>query len=169
MTDGATGHHENGSDGRPDPARVVADADVLAADLLVGGAAREAMDVVRSHSWVELVASDPLLADAEAVVADLADPALASDWRGRVEELRVAVEHPPGDHPGLASAYRGNAAHLLTVAEDLRTAEAGASINRRVPLSVRSPDAFVSLFDAASLHREVVGREYEGPDHDPRS
>ena len=154
---------------RPDPARVVADADVLAADLLVGGAAREAMDVVRSHSWVELVASDPLLDDAEAVVAALADEALAADWRERVAHERVAVEHPEGDHPGLASAYRGGAAHLLTFEESLASAEAGAAINRRVPLSVRSPDAFLAVFDPGALYPEVEGGEYPGPDRDPRA
>ena len=152
----------------PDPARVVADADVLAADLLVGGVAREAVDVVRRHSWVELVASDPLLDDAAAVVAELADADLAADWRERVEAERVAVEHPDGDHPGLASAYRGGAAHLLTFEEELTSAIAGAAINRRVPLSVRSPAAFVAVFDPAALYPEVEGGEYPGPDRDPR-
>lgn len=152
----------------PDPARVVADADVLAADLLVGGPAREAMDVVRGHSWVELVASDPLLADAEAVVTDLADADLAAAWRERVDAERVRVEHPDGDHPGLASAYRGGAAHLLSFDEGLASAEAGAAINRRVPLSVRSPDAFLAVFDPARLYPEVEGGEYPGPDRDPR-
>jgi hypothetical protein len=153
---------------RPDPARVVADADVLAADLLVGGPAREALDVVRGHSWVELVASDALLADAEAVVADLADPDLAASHRERLADERVAVEHPDGDHPGLASAYRGGAAHLLSFDEDLGSAAAGAAINRRIPLSVRSPGAFLAVFDPAALYPEVEGGEYTGPDRDPR-
>ncbi|MFB6354291.1 MAG: hypothetical protein ABEJ92_09415, partial [Halobacteriales archaeon] len=61
-------------------ARVVADADVLAADLLCGGSAREALDLVRAHDWVTLVASEPLLDDAATVVADLADGDLADDW-----------------------------------------------------------------------------------------
>ncbi|MEF8773667.1 MAG: hypothetical protein V5A23_09125 [Halobacteriales archaeon] len=153
----------------PNPARVVADADVLTADLLVGGDARDALDIVRSHSWIELVTSDPLLADAEAVIADLADDRLAADWRDRIERERVPVEHPDGDHPGLASAYRGNAGQLLSYDEDLRSAAAGAAINRRVPLSVRPPDAFVALFDPASVHEAAVGGEYEGPDQDPRA
>ncbi|RLM83478.1 hypothetical protein D3D02_18005, partial [Halobellus sp. Atlit-38R] len=38
----------------PSPARVVADADALAADLLLGGAAREALDALRSHAWTTL-------------------------------------------------------------------------------------------------------------------
>ena len=54
-----------------DPTWVVADADVLAADLLCGEAAenpaRTALDHVRRHSWMSLVASDPLLDDAQAV------------------------------------------------------------------------------------------------------
>jgi hypothetical protein len=153
---------------RPDPARVVADADVLAADLLVGGPAREALDVVRGHSWVELVASDALLADVEAVVVDLADPDLATVHRERLARERVAVDHPDGDHPGLASAYRGGAAHLLSFDENLGSAAAGAAINRRIPLSVRSPGAFLAVFDPAALYPEVEGGEYTGPDRDPR-
>jgi len=153
---------------RPDPARVVADADVLAADLLVCGPAREALDVVRAHSWVDLVASDPLLDDAAAVVAELADEPLAADWRERVERERIAVEHPPGDHPGLASAYRAGAAHLLTFDEALSGPAAGASINRHVPLSVRTPAAFLAVFDPAALYPEVADGEYPGPDRDPR-
>lgn len=153
---------------RPDPARLVADADVLAADLLVGGEAREAMDAVRSHSWLELVASDPLLADAAAVVAELADEDLAADWRERVAELRVPVEHPPGDHPALASAYHGGAAHLLSFDERLRSAGAGVALRERVDTSVKAPAAFVRLFDPERLHPALVGGEYPGPDRDPR-
>lgn len=154
---------------RPDPARVVADADVLAADLLVGGAAREALDHVRRHSWVDLVASDPLLARTEAIVADLADAALAADHRERLERERVRVEHPPADHPALASAYRGRAAHLLTFDDQLASARAGVSLRARVPVSVRSPAAFASLFDPENLHEAVVGGAYPGPDVDPRA
>jgi hypothetical protein len=162
------------SEDRPDPpdpapARVVADADVLAADLLVGGAARAALDSLRAHSWTTLVASDPLVDDAAAVVAALADDALADDWRRRLDGWRERVRHPAGDHPALASAYRGGAMHLLTFDERLRSTRAGATLaGRDVPLSVRSPDAFATLFDAASLHREVVGDDYPGPDRDPR-
>lgn len=154
---------------RPNPARIVADADVLAADLLVDGDARRALDHVRSHTWVELVASDPLLDDAQAVIATLTDAELARDWRETVAELRVRVEHPTGDHPGLASAYRGNAAHLLTYDETLRSAKTGASINRRIPLSVRSPDAFARLFDPESLYESIEDEPYPGPDQDPRA
>lgn len=153
---------------RPNPARVVAAADVLAADLLVGRDARAALDHVRRHSWVDLVASDRLLERTERLVADLADADLAADHRERLERERIAVDHPEGDHPALASAYRGRAAHLLTYDDDLTSARAGLSLQSRVPVSVRSPDAFARLFDPESLYAAVEGGEYPGPDRDPR-
>ncbi|WP_123536053.1 DUF7384 family protein [Halosimplex salinum] len=151
------------------PARVVADADVLAADLLVGGAARDALDHVRAHSWVTLVASEPLLDDAEAVVAELADDDLAADWRERVEALRDPVDHPDGDHPALASALHGGAMHVLTFEEGLQSAAAGAAIRGRVETSVKQPRAFATLFDPESLYGAVEDGEYPGPDRDPRA
>ncbi|WP_049934836.1 DUF7384 family protein [Haloplanus natans] len=156
------------TDSDPSPARVVADADVLAADLLVGGPARAALDHVREHSWVTLVASDPLLDDAVAVVETLGDADLARDWRTRIERACELVSHPAEDHPALASAYRGGAMHLLTLDDSLLSASAGAALRGRVETSPRHPRAFATLFDAASLHREVVGSEYPGPDRDPR-
>jgi hypothetical protein len=152
-----------------DPTRVVADADVLAADLLVGNAARRALDHVRGHSWMGLVASDPLLDDAEAVVETLADADLAADWRERIEAERVAVSHPDGDHPALASAYRGGAAHLLSYDESLRSAKAGAALQSHMSVSVRPPDAFARLFDAESLYLTAEDGHYPGPDRDPRA
>jgi predicted nucleic acid-binding protein len=153
----------------PNPARVVADADVLAADLLVGGDARDALDIVREHSWVHLVASDHLLDDAEAVVATLADDDLATAWREKIEDLRVRVEHPEGDHPALASAYAGEAAHVLTYEDGLRSAKASVAMQSRMSVSVKRPDGFTTLFDAASLYEAVEGGEYPGPDRDPRA
>jgi predicted nucleic acid-binding protein len=151
------------------PARVVADADVLAADLLVGGAAREALDHVRRHSWVELVASDSLLADAEAVIDACADADLAADWCAKIESERVAVDHPPEDQPALASAYRGNAAHLLTFDEQLTSASANQTLGQRLTVSVRPPDAFAALFDPESLYESLHDDAYPGPDRDPRA
>ena len=153
---------------RPNPARVVADADVLAADLFVGGDAREALDHVRRHSWIELVASDPLLDETEALLTELADAELAAAHRDRLERERVAVDQPEGDHPGLASAYRGEAAHLLSFDAGLTSARAGLSLQPRVNVSVRPPDAFARLFDAESLYEAVEGGTYPGPDRDPR-
>lgn len=153
----------------PSPARIVADADVLAADLFVDGDARRALDIVREHSWLTLVASDRLLDDAEAVISTLGDADLAAAWCDRIEDLREPVEHPVDDHPGLASAYRGGAMHLLSFDERLGSVQAGANLQGRVPLSVRHPKAFATLFDAESLYREVVGGDYPGPDRDPRA
>ncbi|SFK61084.1 hypothetical protein SAMN04487950_0164 [Halogranum rubrum] len=153
----------------PSPARIVADADVLAADLFVDGDARRALDIVREHSWLTLVASDRLLDDAEAVVSTVGDADLAAAWRDRIEALREPVDHPDGDHPGLASAYRGGAMHLLSFDERLGSVQAGANLQGRVPLSVRHPKAFATLFDAESLYKEVVGGDYPGPDRDPRA
>ncbi|GAB3681429.1 hypothetical protein GCM10028857_05650 [Salinarchaeum chitinilyticum] len=152
----------------PDPASVTADADVLAADLLADGPAREALDVVRSHSWIELVASDRLLDDAEAVIATLAEEELAADWRERIEREARAVEHPAGDHPGLASALHGDAAHLLSFDENLTSATAGVELQGRVSVSVRTPEAFLAVFDAEALYESLDEVPYEGPDRDPR-
>lgn len=152
-----------------DPTRVVADADALAADLFVDGEARAALDNVRRHSWMTLVASDHLLDDAEGVIAGLIDSDLATEWRARIAEERDAVDHPDDDHPALASAYRGEAAHLLTFEESLRSAEAGLSLQPHVTVSVRSPDAFARLFDAESLYAATHDGEYPGPDRDPRA
>jgi hypothetical protein len=164
---------DSGRKTEPSPARVVADADVLAADLLCGGDARAALDHLRSHSWTALVASDALLDDAEAVIASLAGESLAAEslaaeWRERVEAWREPVEHPDGDHPALASAYHGGAMHVLSFDESLTSARAAAGLTARFPVSVRDPAAFASLFDAESLYPEVVGGEYPGPDRDPR-
>jgi predicted nucleic acid-binding protein len=152
-----------------DPTRVVADADVLVADLLVGGAARAALDHLREHAWVTLVASDPLLDQAEAAIATLADDGLAAEWREKMAAWREPVDHPVGDHPGLASAYRGDAAHLLTFDESLSTAQANLSVKPHVALSIRPPDAFATLFDAASLYEVTHDDAYPGPDRDPRA
>jgi predicted nucleic acid-binding protein len=150
-----------------DPTRIVADADVLAADLLVGGPAREALDRVREHDWLTLVASDALLADAEAVIADIAGQSLATDWRNRIESDRHSVDHPDGDHPALASAVAGDAGHVLTCDENLTGAEAGLAL-RKYTVSVRTPGAFLAVFDPESLYEATVGDDYPSPDYDSR-
>ncbi|SDG16927.1 hypothetical protein SAMN04488067_11835 [Halorubrum xinjiangense] len=153
----------------PSPARVVADADALAADLLVGGAAREALDALRSHAWTTLVASDPLLDDAEAVIAALSDAGLAADWRAAVEAWREPVGQPPGDHPALASAYRGGAMQVVSLDPSLTGPGAAAGLRDRLAVSVREPRAFATVFDPAKLYPDAVGGEYPGPDRDPRT
>ncbi|MYL15883.1 hypothetical protein GLW36_04370 [Halorubrum terrestre] len=170
-SDGDSGGEGNGVTDPldPSPARVVADADALAADLLVGGDAREALDALRSHAWTTLVASDPLLDDAEAVIASLSDADLAADWRAAVEAWREPVAQPPGDHPALASAYRGGAMQVVSLDPSLTGPRAAAGLRDRMPVSVREPRAFAAVFDPAKLYPDAVGGEYPGPDCDPRT
>ena len=151
------------------PARVVADADVLAADLLCDGGARAALDHLRRHSWTTLVASDALVSDAAAVIASLADEELAADWRERVTDWRESVTHPGDDHPALGSAYHGGAMHVLSVDGRLTGPGTGVGLADRFDVSVREPAAFAALFDAESLYGAVVGGDYPGPDRDPRA
>jgi predicted nucleic acid-binding protein len=153
----------------PDHTRIVADADVLAADLLVGGPSREALDHLRRHSWLTLVATERLLEEAEAVIGELADEALARDWRGRLEEWAVVVEQPPDDQPALAAAYHGNATHIVSLDERLQSTRAGATLRGRLKVSVRSPDAFEGVFDPESIYELVFEEPYPGPDRDPRN
>lgn len=153
----------------PDPTRVVADADVLAADLLVGGESREAIDHVRRHSWMTLVASPQLLDDTQAIIECLADNGLADDWRRKIESLVMTVEHPEGDHPAIAAAYHGNAAHVLTYDEGLLTTKANASAKRFVETSFKPPGGFARLFDPERIYPEVSDESYPGPDRDPRA
>lgn len=146
--------------------RIVADADVLAVDLLVGGASRTALDAIRRHSWLTLVASEQLLADASAVIETLATRELASDWQDLVATEVALVEHPAGDHPALAAAYRGDAAHLLTYDDDLTSARTNLSLQPHAPLSIRPPDAFARLFDPVGLYESVHDGSYPGPDRE---
>lgn len=151
-------------------ARVVADADVLVADLLTGGPSQEALDIVASHDWIRLVASEPLLADAETVLATVADDELAGAWRTRVDALAVVVDHPEGDNPALAAALHGDARHVLSLDDRLQSAGVGTALRREanVETSVRSPDAFARLFDPASVYEAIHGESYPGPDREPR-
>lgn len=149
-------------------ARIVADADVLAADLLVGPPARAALDIVRAHSWVDLVASEPLLAETASVIEALATPSLASAWRSTVDELVVTVPVPHDDHPALATALHGDARHVLSFDPALQGAEAAVKIRTRAETSVKTPAQFLELFDPPALYSEAVGGAYPGPDRDPR-
>lgn len=147
---------------------MVADADVLAADLLVGDPARAALDVIRAHSWLDLIASDRLLADGRAVIETLADPSLAAAWQRRIEREATLVEPTLAGHPALTAAAAGEAATVLSFDETLRSAQAGAAIRPRVATSVKSPDAFRRLVDPSDLYETLTGEPYPGPDRDPR-
>lgn len=162
------GSIETVSEQSPDPTHVVADSDVLAADLLVGDSSREALDMVRDHSWLDLIATEKLLDDAEAIIRTLSDSGLASEWRSAVAVLVRIVEQPPEDHPALAAAYHGDAPHIISLDTGLTGVEAGASLQGRLDVSVRSPDAFVSVVDPATIYELVFEDDYPGPDRDPR-
>ena len=151
------------------PLRVVADADVLAADCCVDGPARAVLDELYQHSWMTLIASDQLLADAESVIETLVTPSVATAWRERITEWRQPVEHPSTDHPALGSAYRGGAMHVLSFDDQLTGSAAGASLNTHVSVSIRRPDAFQLLFDPESLYAVAHDDQYPGPDRRPRS
>lgn len=168
--DGTTGRRESGIDADP-MARVVADADVLAADLLLGEASREALDVVAGHDWIRLVTSEALLSDAEAVIGEVADSDLADVWRARIDGLAALVDHPAGDHPALASARSGDARHILSLDDRLQSVGVGTALRREanVETSVRSPDAFARLFDPASVYEALHDDAYPGPDCGSRS
>ena len=153
----------------PNHTRIVADADVLAADLLVGGQARASLDHVRRHSWIDLVVTEPLLDDAEAVITELADAELATDWRERVETWVTVVDQPDGDHPALAAAYRSGAAHVLSMDGTLQSARTGAELKTHMHVSVRSPDAFARFFDPEAAYELSFETPYPGSDRDPRA
>lgn len=157
---------------RPDvstAARIVADADVLATDLLVGDHSRDALDLVREHDWVTLVASEPLLDDATTVIEELSSGSLARDWRAIITDDLEIVTHPAGDHPALAAALQGNAGHLLSLDDRLTSAVANRTLQSRMTVSVRTPTAFVRLFDPAPLYESIFDDPYPGPDADPRA
>ena len=153
----------------PDPRRIAVDADVFVADLLIDGDARTALDVLFGHSWLTVIASDRVIADAMATISDIASERLAATWHDRVEELHQTVDHPDGDHPGLASARAGSDAQLLSYDDRLTSAEGGTWIKGRVELSVRSPKAFNLIFDPATVWEMVGEGAYEGPDRPPRA
>jgi hypothetical protein len=159
------------TDADPRLARIVADADVLAADLLVGGAARAALDHWRRHSWVNLVVTERLLDDAAAVVTALAHGTLAADWRTLLEARATVVDADTGvaGHPALVAAVSGEAVHVLSFDDGLRNARAGAALQPYVDASVKAPDGFARLFDPAAVYAAAVGGEYPGPDRDPRA
>lgn len=152
----------------PDPTRVVADVDVLVADLLVGGAARDALDLVRAHSWLVLVGTEALLDESEAVIAELTDDSLARDWRERIDAEIEYVTPEARGHPAFVAAHASSAATILSLDEQLQSASVGAAIRSRLTTSIKSPDAFSSMVDPASLYEAIFEEPYPGADRDPR-
>lgn len=151
----------------PLPTRVVADADVLAADLLVGGDARRALEAIWQHPWMTLLASDPLLTETERLIDELTT-GVAADWRALAAAWREPVTQPRGDHPAVASAYRGGAMQLLSFDETLTASTTATTLSQRFPVSIREPAAFSGLFDPASLYQTVSEDSYDGAERSPR-
>lgn len=151
-----------------EPTRVVADVDVLVADVFVDGDARRALDRVRAHDWMEWYVSDPLVERATRLIAELGDHELAEGWDDRIRRATVTVDHPTGDHPGLATARAARAGHVLSYDEGLRTAETALALRDHLATSVKHPRGFVRLFDPATLYEALEGSPYPGPDRDPR-
>ena len=156
------------SEQQPAPNRIVADIDVLAADLFCDGSARKSLDVIRSHSWITLIATAALLDEAQLLIESVASSALAADWRSRITETAHIVEPTASGHPALVAAHTGNAATLLTFNESLQSAQAGASLRAAVSTSIKSPEAFTLLVEPAQLYETLFGDTYPGPDTDPR-
>lgn len=166
--DGATDESTESEPLEATPLGVVADADVLAADCCVDGPSRAVLDELYEHSWMTLIASDRLLADAESVIKTVATPSVATAWHERITEWRQPIEHPSTDHPALGSAYRGGAMHLLSLDDELTSSAAGATLNAHVSVSIRRPEAFQLLFDPESLYAVAHDDQYPGPDRRPR-
>ena len=154
---------------RPDPTRVVADVDVLVADLFVDGDARAALDLVRSHSWLTLIVTDRLLDETAAVITSLADDRLATDWRATTAADATVVEPTRTGHPALEAAAAGQASTILSHDERFQRAATGAAIRPHLATSVKSPGAFRHLVRPASLYDVVADGSYPGPDRDPRA
>ncbi|ERG96309.1 MAG: hypothetical protein J07HQW2_02785 [Haloquadratum walsbyi J07HQW2] len=156
----------------PVPTSVVVDADVLVADFLCGSDtdARQALESLWTHSWMTLFGSDPLLTDAEALIAALTTDQLAREWRVHMTEWCSIVTHPPGDHPALATAYRGGAMHILSFNDQLQSTQVGASLRGQLPVSVREPAAYTAVFSPEQLYDATFDDEgtYPGPDRASR-
>ncbi len=151
----------------PDPTRVVVDADVLAVDLLVGGEAREALDLLRAHSWLTMVLSEQLVSDAASVIEAHTDDRLAGDWQDRIMQDATIVVPTVSGHPAIAAAATGNAASVLSFHKGLRSTAAGQTIRQHVATSVKSPDAFCKQLDPERLYEAISDEPYPGPDADP--
>lgn len=150
--------------------RIVVDVDVLAADLLCGGLPRECIDIIRSHSWLELVVTEQLLEETQTVISRLTESSLADAWSRKMDDWDQVhiVDQPPDDYPALAAAYQGQVPHLVSMNERLQSIQAGMELQSRLTVSIRSPAAFVQVYDPGAIYGLIYEDEYEGPDQDAR-
>ena len=127
--------------------RVVVDSGVLAGDVKKEKSAKIVMEIIRRSPWIVIIASIPLLDEAQKVIETELGGELAKKWREDIESMCEIVDHSEGDHPALASAYVGNAQHIISGDEMLTNAKAGVAIRTKIETSVKRPDAFVKLFE----------------------
>ena len=127
--------------------RVVVDSGVLAGDVKKEKSAKIVMEIIRRSPWIVIIASIPLLDEAQTVIETDFGEELAKKWREDIESMCEIVDHLEGDHPALASAYVGNAQHIISRDERLTNAKAGVAIRTKIETSVKRPDAFVKLFE----------------------
>lgn len=136
---------------RPDPMRVVADVDVLAADVFLDGSARAAVSLIRESPDLTLVVTDDLLTEARDLIADFTDDSVAAAWERCARTDFHVVDPSSSGHPALVAAEAGDAATVLTHDEQFQTASAGVAIRTYVETSVKSPEAFVALVERSSF------------------
>ena len=127
--------------------RVVVDSGVLAGAVKKEKSAKIVMEIIRRSPWIVIIASIPLLDEAQKVIETELGGELAKKWREDIESMCEIVDHLEGDHPALASAYVGNAQHIISGDEMLTNAKAGVAIRTKIETSVKRPDAFVKLFE----------------------
>ena len=127
--------------------RVVVDSGVLAGDVKKEKSAKIVMEIIRRSPWIVIIASIPLLDEAQTVIETDFGEELAKKWREDIESMCEIVDHLEGDHPALASAYVGNAQHIISRDGRLTNAKAGVAIRTKIETSVKRPDAFVKLFE----------------------
>tara|TARA_A100001037_G_scaffold238258_1_gene217603 strand:+ start:894 stop:1304 length:411 start_codon:yes stop_codon:yes gene_type:complete len=127
--------------------RVVVDSGVLVEDAKKEKSAKIVMDIIRKSPEMVIIASMPLLDEAQKVIETDLGGELADRWREDIESICEIVDHLEEDHPALASAYVGNAQHIISRDERLTNAKAGVAIRTKIETSVKRPDAFVKLFE----------------------
>jgi hypothetical protein len=59
-------------------------------------------------------------------------------------------------------------AYVLSFVDKLGSPTGNLRLKEVMAVSVRPPDAFVTLFDPESLYVATQGGDYPGPDRDPR-
>ncbi|MFB6186889.1 MAG: hypothetical protein ABEI86_08495 [Halobacteriaceae archaeon] len=153
---------------QPDKTTFVIDSDVLIADLLIDGKARQALDLLRSHSWITVSISPELITECTTVLAEFIDDAVVNAWEEKITTFGNCVTPTATGNRALACAKEADAAHVITYDQRLLGVKAGVNMKPYVETSVKTPDSFLSIFEPEQLYEAVYDSPYEGPDQDPR-